>query len=361
MWNKVYPGTRMIETPRSIAVFRLSALGDVLMYLPTVRALQRSFPLAKITWIISNPAYELVKNIEGIEFVVIEKPKSLRSYWNLKKQFSQYHFDILLASQASFRAHLIYPLIKARKKIGYDSIRAQEGHRWVVGESIPFQKVHTLEGFLQFAQYIGADTSLVEWNFPIDTSALSWVKEYLEEHEIVSDKPLVVINPAASKVERSWNSEGYVQLIQYLQTCHHAQIILAGGPSAFDRKLADDILAQVQVLDLVGKTKLMQLMALIGQVDLVICPDTGPSHMAACLATPVIALHGVTKPEISGPYDQLHQTVNLYPLAKQKFYKRSFLQRRHDWFEKVHHPEVMSLITVQDVIEKVQKVLHCKK
>ena len=53
----------MIELPKSIAVFRLSALGDVLMFLPTVRALQRNFPQAKISWIISRPAYDLVKNI----------------------------------------------------------------------------------------------------------------------------------------------------------------------------------------------------------------------------------------------------------------------------------------------------------
>jgi heptosyltransferase I len=347
----------MIENLRSIAVFRLSALGDVLMYLPTVRALQRSFPMAKISWIISNPAYELVKNIEGIEFIVIEKPSSLRDYWNLKKRFSQYHFDVLLASQANFRAHLIYPLIKAKRKIGYDSIRAQEGHRWVVGESIPFQQVHTLEGFLQFAQHIGADTSQVEWNFPIDAAAEAWVKAFLQEHHMVLDKPFIVINPAASKVERSWNSEGYVQLIKFLQTSYRAQIILVGGPSAFDRKLANDILSQVQVLDLVGKTKLMELMAVIEKANLVICPDTGPSHMAACLNTPVIALHGVTKPEISGPYHQLHHTVNRYPLAKQKFYKKPLFHRRHEWFEKVHHPDVMSLITVQDVIEKVKQLL----
>jgi len=58
----------MANTPQSIALLRLSAIGDVLMYVPTLRALQKSFPHAKLHWIISNPAYQLVKNIENINF-----------------------------------------------------------------------------------------------------------------------------------------------------------------------------------------------------------------------------------------------------------------------------------------------------
>ena len=106
----------------------------------------------------------------------------------------------------------------------------------------------------------------------------------------------------------------------------------------------------VDVVDLVGHTQLPQLMALIHAVDLVICPDTGPSHMAAALATPVIALHAVTRPEISGPYGYLDLTVNQYEQALVKYGKQK------NWFMKVHHPEAMHLICVTDVMKKVSLI-----
>ena len=63
----------------SICIVRLSALGDVLMLVPLVRTLQANLPHASITWIISRPAYDLVEGIEGVEFIVIDKPNNLKT------------------------------------------------------------------------------------------------------------------------------------------------------------------------------------------------------------------------------------------------------------------------------------------
>lgn len=344
-------------SPKSIALFRLSALGDVLMYVPTVRALQHAFPQCKITWIISQPAYDLVKNIKGVEFILIDKPQSFRDYWKYYQQFKKRHFDILIASQANYRVNFFYPLIRATRKIGYDSIRGQSGHRWFVSEQIPFREIHTLEGFMQFAEYVGVNNAKVEWNLPLEQSAINWVDEKLKLHPLNSS-PLVVINPAASKPERSWKPERYIEVIQYLQQRYQARIILCGGPSSFDRQLADLIQQHVLVDDWVGKTRVPQLLALISKAQLVICPDTGPSHMAAALGVPVIALHGVTKPEISGPYGQLDKTVNVYPEARAKFLNKKLERKNSQWFLKVHHPEVMNLIQVDIVCQKIDKILQ---
>lgn len=341
---------------QSIALFRLSAIGDVLMYVPTLRALQVAFPDAKITWIISRPAYDLVKNIAGVDFIVIDKPKTLSDFWRFRQTLKAYHFEVLLATQASFRAHLLYPLIKAKRKIGYDKIRAQEGHRWFINESIPFRKNHTVEGFLQFAQYLGADTQKVVWDIPIEPEAAQWVDQYLQAFDRKLG-PVVLINAASSKLERCWFSERFIEVIQFLQQHYVAHVILIGGPSPLDKKIADEIVQHVDVHNLVGKTKLVQLFAMVAKADLLICPDTGPSHMAAALGTKVISLHAVTKPEISGPYGQLNHVVNQFPQAKRKYHVHEAKNLDKDWFEKVHHPDVMRLVEVKDVIEKIQTIL----
>ena len=334
-----------------IGVFRLSALGDVLMFLPTVRALQRAYPDATIYWIISNPAYQLLQNIDDIVFIVIDKPKGLSDYWRLYQKLKTYDFDVLLAAQASFRAHTIIPMLKAKTKIGYDRKRGQEGHGLVVDKTIAYREVHTLEGFMQFAEALGIDDLHVEWRLPLEPKALEWVNA--EMMTFVEPGPLVLINPCASKPERSWHLQGYLEVITYLKAHFQANIILCGGPSRHDREMADAILAQHKLPDYVGKTRLPELLALISKSDLVLCPDTGPAHMAAALGKRVISLHGVTKPEISGPYGQVAHCVNAYPEALALFKRGG----KHSWYDKVHHPEVMNLIASNLVIERIHELL----
>ena len=340
-----------MQIMQKIGVFRLSALGDVLMFLPTIRALQRAYPKAQVYWIISNPAYQLVQNIDDIHFIVLDKPRHALDYWHLYQEFKAYRFDVLLAAQASFRAHTIMPMIKAKRKIGYDKKRGKEGHGFVVSETIPYREVHTLDGFMQFAQALGVKDLRVEWRLPLEPAALEWVKA--QTAKLVESGPLVMINPCASKPERSWHLQGYLDVISYLKVEYRANIILCGGPSRHDRDMADGILAHYDLPDYVGKTKLQQLLALIAQADLVLCPDTGPSHMAAALGTPVISLHGVTKPEISGPYGQLEHCINVYPQALETF----AAGLKKDWYDKVHHPEVMNLIKSEAVIQKIKQLL----
>ncbi|OCH98213.1 glycosyltransferase family 9 protein [Legionella jamestowniensis] len=331
----------------SICIVRLSALGDVLMLVPLIRTLQTYLPNATITWVISRPAYDLVEGMDGVEFIVIDKPDGLKDYWQFKKQLKGRSFDVLLAAQSSFRANLLYPLIRAPRKIGYDVYRAKDGHKWFINERINATNGHTLEGFLQFATALGIENHEVRWDLPITQDDYAWAREHLP-----SNGPVLLVNPAASKLERSWVVERYVAVIKEAQRRWQAQIVLTGGPGNFDRELADAILKQVQCIDLVGKTKPKQLLALIQQADVLLCPDTGPSHMAAAVGTPVVALHAVTNSQVSGPYTFRHLVVDCYPQAVKTILKKGNTEKI--WGEKVHGTEAMKLIQVDTVLAKLE-------
>lgn len=334
----------------SICIVRLSALGDVLMLVPLVRTLQANFPNATITWVISKPAYYLVESIEGIEFIVIDKPNSIRDYWKFKKLVYHRKFDVLLATQASFRANLLYGLISAKRKIGYDKIRAKDGHRWFTNESILPGREHTLEGFLKFATALHVAQPVIEWNLPIDAVDKEWAEQITQSYPFI-----LVVNPAASKPERSWLTQHYVEVINYAKLKWNARIILTGGPGNYDRMLADDILKQTSAIDLVGKTHPKQLLALISQCHLMLCPDTGPSHMANAVGTPVIALHAVTSSEVSGAYNYQHLAVDYYPQAVKIIQKK---QRGEIlWGTHIHGNETMNLIPVDAVKAQVDRFL----
>ncbi|WP_058472808.1 glycosyltransferase family 9 protein [Legionella quateirensis] len=334
---------------KSICIVRLSALGDVLMLVPLIRTLQASFPDTQLTWIISRPAYDLVEGMEGVEFIVINKPQKIADYWQFKKQMSGRQFDILLAPQASLRTNLLYPLIKAKRKIGYDSHRANDAHGWFVKERISPGQEHTLEGFLKFAEPLGIQEKVIRWDLPVSAADYEWA----QNHVPLKD-PILVVNPAASKPERSWPVDRYIALLQQAIERWQVQIVLTGGPGEYDRLLADQILQVIPATNLVGKTKPKQLLAVISSAKAVLCPDTGPSHMSAAVNTPVVALHAVTNPLISGPYTFQHLVVNRYPQAVETVLGCSLAQ--NVWGTQVHGDEAMKLITVDDVMEQLARI-----
>lgn len=335
---------------KRICIVRLSALGDAIMLVPLVRTLQRHFPLAKITWVISNPAYMMLKGLSGVDFILVDKPKSLTDYWQFYQQMKGQQFDVLLATQASFRANLLYPLISAKRKIGYDKARANDGQRLFVNQTIAARNEHTLEGFVQFAKALGAKKSVIEWDLPIGQDEFDWVNQHLPQGRVLA------INPAASKPERAWPVDKTIALIQSACLRWDVKVVLTGGPTELDRSLAEKIITgiNVPVIDLVGKTAPKQLIALLKQVDCLVCPDTGPAHMATAVGTPVIGLYAVNPPHISGPYLSQNTVVNRYPDAVKLILGKE--PNQVSWTTRVHSAKAMELITVDDVMNKLRLV-----
>lgn len=333
-----------------IAIVRLSALGDVLMLVPLVRTIQRYLPRARITWIISKPAYDFVAGLDGVEFIVIDKPNRLSDYWSFYKRMRARKFDVLLAAQASFRANLLYPLLRATRTIGYDKLRAKDGHGLFINESISAGLDHTLDGFLRFADRIGIVGRDIRWDIPIPKDEVDWALQQLPQ----SGKPILLVNPAASKPERSWLVERYIAVIQYAISELNLDVVLIGGPDSQDKYLGELIEAAVPVINLIGKTTPKKLLALIRESDALLCPDTGPSHMATAVGTPVIALHAVTSLAVSGPYLSRHLSVDCYEIAVESILKKPL--KDTTWGTHVHGNETMALISVDAVIAKLNQL-----
>ena len=343
-----------MSQPKHIAFFRLSALGDVVLAIPMIRALQKAWPDCKITWITSSAVYPLLEGLEGIEFLVIKKPEKIKDYLSLRKLFKQYEFDILIAAQASFRTNLIYPHINAKRKIGFDNGRAKDLHSWFVKEQIPPADEHLAEGFMGFAKYIGADTPQAkqdfDWQIYTSQEDQAWAKDTRKKPKYMA------INAAASKAERTWKAKHYAQLIDVAVEKYDCQVVLTGGPAQNEIQLAQAIqeLTQSNIDNLVGKTKHKQIAALLAEVDCLIAPDTGPAHIAVAMKTPVIGLYAVARSGLSGPYQNPDYTVDAYPQAVETYLSKSFEDA--GWHERVHHGDAMDFITVESVMTQLDKI-----
>lgn len=312
-------GKPLAANEPSICILRLSAIGDVCHAVATVQAIQRHYPAAHITWIVGKVEAMLLANLPGIELVVFDKNLGLQAFGDLKNKLKGRKFDVLLHMQVALRANIASLAINAKRKIGFDKARSKELHSLFMRERVaPQSQAHVLENFAGFARHIGVPflTTANEkpsWHMPLAEADIQWAKNLFKPYREQGQQRLLVISPAASKAERNWLPERYAAIADYA-TDQGFQVVLCGGPSTMETELRDNILkhTQANILDVVGKTSLKQLLALLQQASLVIAPDTGPTHMAVTVGTPVIGLYGHSNPARTGPYLYQHYVVEAY-------------------------------------------------
>ncbi len=347
------PVTDTIKPDLHIAIVRFSALGDVVMVSAAVRALQHCLPDARITWITSRLTYALLKGMEGVQFEVFEKPRSLTDYIAFYRAFRERQFDVVLAMQANLRINLLYPALHAPIKIGFDRTRAREGQWLFCNRRIPFNDSHLEDSFLSFVVTLTGKPASAIWNLPVDSSDLEWARGQLQN----LPKPWVAIHPHSSKAERNWLPERYEEFVRQAVARWKCGVVLSGGSSAAELALCERLaqLAPDHTINLCGKSTPKQLAALLSLADVLIAPDTGSVHIARAMNTPVIGLYAVASPKLSGPYRQLEYCVDRYPQAV-----NMYLEKDADhlpWNTRVHDSRAMSLIAVADVMSQLERVL----
>ena len=208
-----------------IAIVRFSALGDVVMVAAAVRALQHSFPAATITWITSPLAYSLLQGMQGVQFEVMEKPRSLADYRAFYRAFRQRQFDVVLAMQANLRINLLYPALHAPVKIGFDRTRAREGQWLFCNRYIPFRDNHLLDSFLSFVETLTGTPASAIWGLPLEQCEIQWARAQLQ----ALPKPRIAIHPRASKTERDWLPERWAETLKESVARWHCGVVLTGG------------------------------------------------------------------------------------------------------------------------------------
>ncbi|OUS26587.1 ADP-heptose--LPS heptosyltransferase I [Thalassotalea sp. 42_200_T64] len=340
-----------IPKPKSLCILRLSAIGDVCHAVAMVQQIQKQYPEIDITWVIGKVEHMLLKDLPGVTFVIFDKSKGLQAFKDLRMQLKEQKFDVLFHMQVALRASIASLCIPAKVRIGFDKSRAKEGQWLFTNHQIaPQTEPHVLEGFMGFAKMIGVETSAPSWLMPFGEVERNWAKA-----SIPQDKFYVVISAAASKAERNWHPQGYAQVADYLIEQGY-QVVLCGGPSDFERNLATAIEnnAKSKLLNLVGKTNLKQLLAVLESAKLVIAPDTGPAHMAVTVNTPVIGLYAHSNPKRTGPFPYQNYAVSVYEKCIRE--QQGKPSNELPWGVRAKG-ELMTAITVDMVKEKITELL----
>jgi heptosyltransferase I len=339
--------------PRSICLLRLSALGDVTHVLPLVRTLRDAWPDVALTWVIGTGEHRLLEGLPGVEFLVYDKRSGVRGMRELRRNLQGRRFDALLQMQVAARANLLSGFIPARRRIGYDRARAKDLHGLFINERIPDRPgIHVLDAIGSFCEPLGLRQARVAWDLPVPEAAHEWARAQWPGDGV----PTLVVSPCSSHELRNWRPERYAAVADHA-SARGWRIVLCGGRSELERRMADAIVAAMRApaLDLVGKDTLKQLPALLGRADLVMTPDSGPMHIANAMGAKVLGLHAASNPRRSGPYSDLRYCVDRYDAAARRYLGKSAAELK--WGTKIERAGVMDLVSVEDGIAAFERCL----
>ena len=334
--------------PKAICLVRLSAIGDTCHALAVVRNLQDNWPDTTLTWIIGRTEASLLGDVAGVEFIIFDKRQGRAAYRDVLRLLEGHRFDIALCMHASMRVNVLYPRLPATTKLGFDRRRARD-FQWLFTDARIDAKdrEHALDAMLGFARHAGAEPTPVRWDIPLPGKA----RDFADEHVDANTVALSPVSTQRARNYRNWPVERYRAVCEHLVGEHGCRVVITGSGTRLERDYAAALAELDGVKSIVGESSLKELVAVFAGARLVICPDSGPAHMATAMGTPVIGLYATSNPARTGPYKNRELTVNRYPDAVARYLGKPVEALR--WGQRLRHPEAMNLITIDDVVGKI--------
>jgi heptosyltransferase I len=279
-----------------IAIVKLSALGDIVHAMSVLQFIKNFNNEILIDWVVEESYAELLElnpNINQIHLINIKKAKKKKSLTLLLSELNKVRklapYDIVIDLQGLIKSALISKLIKSKKTIGFDKDSAREGiasffytdkFNYDYSENV-IERNYSL---IEFALGIHIGKKQINSKLPFLFASSNKLNTSLSK-----TKKNILLIPGASHITKCYPPSKFAKLTSLID----ANFLIIWGNSD-EKVLAKKIKELSPEVDICNKQSIDSLILLISLVDLVIGPDTGPTHIAWALNVPSITLFGPT-------------------------------------------------------------------
>jgi len=332
-----------------IAVMRLSAMGDVAMTVPVLRAFVKQYPEVKITVIsrpFFKPFFEGIQNLEFFAFDEKERHKGFPGLLRLYKDIKKLEIDAFADLHNVLRSKIVSLLfaLSGKKRATVD--KGRTGKKELTrAENKIFKQLPTMfERHAKVFEELGFPVDLSNPEFPEKANLDSDVLEIIGNQ----NQKLIGIAPFAQYNSKVYPLDLMTEVILALAENPNNKILLFGGGKK-EIQILDSLSKPFNnVINMAGKIKFQQELQLISNLDVMLSMDSGNAHIAAMLGVEVVTLWGATHP-FSGfaPFNQSSQNClisdrNLFPKLPTSVYGNKIVEGYED---------VMRTITADSVVK----------
>ncbi len=292
---------------RSILLLRPRRIGDIVLTTPAVRALRRALPGARLVYYVESPYAALVRNHPDLDAVIaVDRGQGPIAFLETVGRVRRERFDAVVDFHGGPRPSRLAWLSRARVKAGYDI----PGRRFIYDVRVPRSgpagaPLHSAANHLNLVRALGIaveDTPPLVLPEPAADDRAG-VDRFLADSGF--DAPgtrLVVLHVGAGNRFRDWGRENLERTAAGLASRPGVRVALLGGAEDRERAEAIAAAAGAGVASAAGRLGLLAARDLIARARLYVGPDSGPMHVAASTATPIVAVFGPTLPAHFAPW-----------------------------------------------------------
>ncbi len=299
--------------PQRICIIKPSSLGDVVHCLPILPALRTLLPSSQITWVVNAAFRSLLDSHPHLDRVIAYErggsgisSRGATATARLCARLLKEKYDLTIDLQGLLRSGLMTAATRAKIRVGMAD--AREGARWFYTHrvSAPRLGLHAVDRVLRVVAALGLEGVEPSFHISPGEQDMLWAREVLAS----VPRPRLILNLGARWLTKRWPPMHFAEIARRAAAEFGAGLACVGA--RVDVPLAETLraaLAPLPLLDLSGRTTLMQLAALARESDLFVSNDTGPLHLAAAAGAAVVGIYTCTDPRWTGPYGPSVTTV----------------------------------------------------
>ena len=302
-----------------LLILRLGSMGDIVHALPAVAALRRAFPSSSIGWAVEprwsellcasgaenaasgSPEKPLVDRLHLINTLVWRRQPASLATWrealSAMNALRSPHYDVAIDFQGAWKSAGLALASGAEERVGFDSPRERPAAMFYTRRVIT-TSAHVVDQNLELAAALhGEATPPACFPLPYSAPDEAWCDNELQRRGL---RDFALLNPGGGWGAKLWPPENYGEVARELASEGLPSLVNFGpGEEPLARAVEHSSGGAAQPLS----CSLGELIALTRRARLFIGGDTGPMHLAAALAVPVVALFGPTDPARNGPYE----------------------------------------------------------
>ena len=308
-----------MSRPLRILIINPFGIGDVLFTTPLIRAIRRAFPDCHLGYLCNRRTEHILqRNPHVDELFIYEKDEVVRLWQQSRRRCLGYlarlvrriwlaRFDVVIDLSLGERYGFILALVGLPRRVGFNYRRRGR----FLSESLPidgYHGDHVVEYYRRLLRFLGIHLLDASLELPVSEEDERWADACLRTYQVSPRAPIVGMVPAGGvswgidAPFRRWGFEGFAAVGDALIERWGATVILFGEAS--DAPLCRTVARMMDhpVIDLSGQTSLGRFVSLLSRLQLVICNDGGPLHLAVSQRVKTVSIFGPVDPSVYGPY-----------------------------------------------------------
>lgn len=306
---------------KKILLIRLDYIGDVLVTTPSLRALRKRYPDARIDVVMRPSTASLLRANPNVTTLIPFDPPWLThmggiKLWDTLKTYSdnatirrlqEEHYDLIIEFHTDPRNIFLSWIIGARYRLGHPD----RGLGFLLTHTIPFEDSgHILERTERIIHYLGCPKELPTIDLYLSPEDENEGQAVMKEHWL-RKREFVCLNPGTGRINKHWPISSWTELADSIIDKYGTTIVFTG--SSQDLPEIYQIIATMRnskrTVILAGKTNLGALAEVYRNTKAVVCTDTGPMHIAKSVGARLVALFGPVNPLLWGYTDSTSRVL----------------------------------------------------